>query len=87
MQQVVSWVPWTKLTRWRAKHGNQVEGPASVSVWHKPGLVNVAFHNSMGTWSTDMDFTIDESLRLAGNIITAARRAQAQVEATDEDEG
>lgn len=81
---LVTWEPWKKIVRWSATHGRYSTGPYSVSVWYKRNpvpLVNLTLHNRTSTWSTWLDLTPDEALRLAHNILTAVRKAQAVGEA------
>jgi len=73
------WEPWQKVARWTATHGRKYRGPSAVSVWQKPGAVQIDFHNATGTWGTWLDLTPDEALRLAGNLLSAARKATAAV--------
>ena len=75
---VPEWSPWQKIARWAATHGRIVEGPRDVSVWWRKtgaGVVSLTLHNATGTWSTWVNLTPDEALRLANNLISAVRKA------------
>lgn len=77
------WHPWTKITKFTAKHGRKFHGPAKVSVWHKPNTVQLDFHNHNETWGTWLNLTPDEALRVAQGLIKGARAATSS---QDEDE-
>jgi hypothetical protein len=79
-----TWHPWQKVTKFAGTYGRKKEGPASVSVWQRPGQVQLDFHNAHGTWATWLNLTPDEALRVAQGLIKAARAASAATTETDE---
>jgi len=79
---VPQWEPWKKITKFVGTHGRYFTGPHGISVWYKRDLVNLTLHNRTGTWSTWLDLTPDEALRVAQNLINAARKAQSAVAET-----